>query len=308
MTKVITYSSDIILLNAARTNAIPIPPGNYFANFGPPNPGINNPDTNYLHSSYPLTSSAFLNAIKMWENVIDVDYQSGTSANQINFTYWNTSLGGSSRGAGTTFSTTTNFAAATKFEIFINQNPDQLGEKNTTPSYDNWGNWVIAHEIGHTLIGSGHPSPIGDLRMSIMSNPVLLSPPNPVSIPTDVKIPLTPGMQDIRDLQFGVKNPDGTVKIAALGPSTTSNGNDSYDFKQVTLLSVTTGTVKLGTANTFTVGGVALPATPVLPINIAPKDAVMTIYDSNGSDTINAADVTSSVYINLNEGQFSSIG
>jgi Peptidase M10 serralysin C terminal len=289
MTKIITYSSDFNPLNTARTNVSPVPPGNYFATFGPPNPGINNPDTNYLHSSYSLTNNAFLNAIKMWENFVDVDFQSGTSANQINFTYWNTSVGGSTRGAGTTFSTTSNFATATKFEIFINQNPDQLGVPNTTPSYTNWGNWVIAHEIGHTLLGVGHPSDsnpalYGDLRTSIMINPVQVTPPNPVSISSTTKIPLTPGMQDIATLQAPTK----------LGPSTTSSLNDAYTF-------IDTGVnFTASTATATKGGGFGVAGSPSL--------YVMTIYDSGSTDAIDARGMTTKNYINLSDGQFSMIG
>jgi serralysin len=291
MTKVITYSSDINQLNAALSPSAPLP-SSYFFNFGPytpTNPGILPPDTNYSHSSYPLTNTAFLNAIKMWENYVDVDFQSGTSANQINFTYWNTFTGSSSRGGGTTYSTIRNFNTATKFEIFINQSPNQLGVSNNNPSYENWGNWVIAHEIGHTLLGSGHPSDsnpalYGDLRTSIMINPVQAN-GNPIpSISPSIKIPLTPGMQDIATLQAPTK----------LGPSTTSSLNDTYTFTN-TSINFTASTA------TATKGG-------PLSVTGAPSNYVMTIWDSGGIDTINATGVTTNTYINLNAGQFSSIG
>jgi Ca2+-binding RTX toxin-like protein len=258
------------------------------------------------------TNAALQQAFNMWSSVVDVSYKPGSSLNnQISFGNWFNALNGSATTLGVTNSP--DFNTATNFWIFLNT---RNGAIVNSPTTQNWGVYNLAHELGHPLLGAGHPNngaPTSDLRISIMAypsyTPTTIGTGGTINVPNpDVKIPLTPGMSDISLLQNGGTNPLNGKVITALGASTISNGNDSYDFAQATLLGVTTGTVKLGTANTLTLNGVALPATPVLPINIAPKDAVMTIYDSNGTDTINAAGVSSSVYINLIEGQFSSIG
>jgi serralysin len=177
--------------------------------------------------------------------------------------------------------------------IYFNTNAaivDATGNQvNSNLNPGTWGGFIAMHEQLHVLglanKGTGdHGVLIADLRNTIMQYPL------GGYTTTTVKIPLTPGMQDISDLQNG----NSAKGIAALGASTTSNGNDSYDFTQTTTLGITTGTVKLGNLGNT--------------INIAPTNAVMTIWDSAGTDKIDASGMTTSNYINLNGGQFSSIG
>lgn len=237
------------------------------------------------------SNSALTQAFGMWSTVIDVRYQAGVAASgQISFANWNNPSNGSATTLGVTNG---DFNTATNFWIFLNT---RNGAIVTSPTVQNWGVYNLAHEIGHTLLGSGHPS-LGtdDLRMSIMSYPTSTATPisagGTIQVPNPtVKIPLTPGMADITALQT-LRAADGQL---VYGTSQTSSGNDSYVFTQATIGTVTTGTVKLGTLGSV--------------INIDPAKAVMTIYDSNGIDTINAAGVNSSVFIDLNAGQFSSIG
>ncbi len=168
--------------------------------------------------------------------------------------------------------------------IYFNTNTaivDAAGNQvNSNLNPGTWGGFIAMHELLHVLglanNGTGdHGVLISDLRNTIMQYPL------GGYTTTTVKIPLTPGMQNIKDLQ------------TILGTSQTSSGNDSYDFAQ-TLGPIVVGSVKLGNLGTI--------------INIDPAKAVMTIWDSGGIDTINAANVSTGTYINLNAGRFSAIG
>ena len=159
--------------------------------------------SNSTISQYSLTS-ALSDAFAMWSNVIDVNYIQGSSAtNHLSVAYWNTAENG--RGSGTTYGEGSNFNTATNFWIFLNKNFD-VNDPNgpadymiTNPTFGNWGIWNLAHEIGHTLLGDGHPPVTSDLRFSIMAYPefhalagaisgAIINPPN-----DNIKIPLTAG-------------------------------------------------------------------------------------------------------------------
>lgn len=238
-----------------------------------------------LHPDLLGTLSAYGNlslispAFSMWSNVGNITFQQGSSQNHITFASWNTNLYGT--GSGSTYAVGTPYGETTNYDIFLNL---AKGSIVTAPNVTNWGVWNLAHEIGHTLLGAGHPPPLlttaptDDMRFSIMNYPY-----NVDGVPnSNVKIPLTPGLNDITNLQD------------KFGASTTSNGNDSYTFIQQVQLYNTIGTVKLGTSGSI--------------INIDPAKAVMTIWDSGGIDTIDTSTMTTSNYINLNAGHFSAIG
>jgi Ca2+-binding RTX toxin-like protein len=224
-------------------------------------------------------AAAILSAMSTWSRYIDVSFSDTTGTKNIAYGGWNPA---GSYGSATTF---TENGVTGNYAILLNK-VTKAGVDMQQAALGNWGGWVHMHELYHVLKGlkdNGISS--NDLRNSILTYPNLL---NGVIDPT-IKIPLTPGMQDILDLQNG--NP--TKGIAALGLSTTSNGNDSYDFSQ-TLGPTIVGSVKLGNLGNI--------------INIAPTNAVMTIWDSGGIDSINATNVATSTYINLNAGHFSAIG
>ena len=245
-------------------------------------PFIEPVDANYLATTMSAYSfnPALSRALSMWANVADVSYQYGNSAvHHIDFAYWNT--GGaatSARGSGTTYGYKINpnlddFNYSYNFLVLFNQ---KNGAIVTTPTIQNWGVWNIAHEIGHTLVGDGHPSlATQDLRYTIMSYPnsrfegdVLV--PNP-----DVPIPLTLGMDDIASVQ------------RIYGESKAQDGDTVYNF-----------------SDTQSYFGA-----------IAPKESVMSMWDRAGTeggidtiDTIDASGMTTNVYITLEDGEFSSIG
>lgn len=151
---------------------------------------------------------------------------------------------------------------------------------------------IAMHELGHVwgLLHTNIPS--NDLRFSIMSYPISYK---------DAKIPLTSGMDDIKNLQSG-GNVRG-IDIPAYGQSHAQDGNTTYTFKQ--------DTADLGHGNLL--AGLA---------NADIKNYVMTLWDrpnttdavtgevdtGGGVDTIDASGMTTNVYITLENGEFSSIG
>lgn len=222
-------------------------------------------------------NSGFGRALSMWVNIADINYQYGNSTvNHISFANWNTTNPNpdlyptSGRGAGTIYGVGPDFNTSSNYWVFLNQ---KNGSIVTAPTVQNWGVWTIAHEIGHTLIGSGHPvEGTQDLRYTIMSYPNFhikggIKVPNP-----DVPIPLTPGMNDIATVQ------------AVYGESKAQDGDTVYNF-----------------SDTQSYFGA-----------IAPNKSVMTIWDragaEGGNDTIDASALATKVYIDLRDGHFSAIG
>ena len=148
-------------------------------------------------------------------------------------------------------------------------------------SIGTWGGWVVMHEIGHVLglfHGRDDPTPGSnsryDLRDSILWYPQTTN--------SDTKIPLTPGMKDIDVLQ------------QKFGESKAQDNDTTYKF--------TPTSIQLGQKNQ--------------EISIDPGKAVMTLWDrkatagdtKGGIDTIDASEMTTNVYITLEDGEFSSIG
>ena len=237
-------------------------------------PYLNPVDSNYLATTMSQYSfnPAFGRALSMWSSVADITYQFGNSAaHHIDFAYWNT--GGeatSERGSGTTYgykvNNLDNFNYAYNFLVLFNLTNDPIV---TTPTIQNWGVWNIAHELGHTLIGDGHPS-LGtqDLRFTIMSYPNRTGQvPN-----SDVPIPLTPGMDDIASIQ------------RIYGESKAQDGDTVYNF-----------------SDTQSYFGAIAPNKSVMTIWDRTGSA-------GGNDTIDASALSTDVYINLNAGHFSAIG
>ena len=148
-------------------------------------------------------------------------------------------------------------------------------------SIGTWGGWVAMHEMGHVW-GLLHTGTTDDLRFSIMSYPSNFA---------SAKIPLTPGMQDIKDLQL------------LYGTSHAQDGDTTYTFGQ--------GSADLGHGNVLA---------GVIGANL--NKYVMTIWDrptttdpvtgkvdtAGGIDTIDASSLATKTYIDLRAGHFSAIG
>ncbi len=271
-------------------------------------------------------NSGLTQAFNMWSNVANLSYVAGNSAtNHLNIAYWNAA----SHGSGTTLAermpSNVTFNTASNFWIFLNRN-NNVNDPNgpadnmiTNPTINNWGVWNIAHELGHTLLGDNHTTNLfgtNDLRYSVMGYPEnhrmrgnidtnapnLLPDGRPNKDGTDyisqpngnVPIPLTPGLADIYLVQNGGYNPVNGKFVTGHGVSFAQDGNTSYTFTEN---SVALGAVG-GVNSTFVTGD--------------PSKYVMTLWDrpstAGGIDTINASAMTTSNYINLNPGHFSSIG
>lgn len=168
-----------------------------------------------------------------------------------------------------------------QYAIFINEkyyganSSEAASNVNTADlSLGTWGGWTLMHELGHVW-GLQHTNPgvNNDLRFSIMAYP-----DNFISH----KIPLTPGMADIKAMQI------------KYGLSDAQDGNTNYVFTQ--------SSIDLGHGNIL--------ANVQTNVNI--NRYVLTISDRQGSaggiDTIDASALATNVYINLNVGEFSAIG
>ncbi len=236
-------------------------------------------------SQYAI-NSGLTQAFSMWSNAADINFQLGTAVKHINFGYASALNGNpvaSTYGVSSTGTFPANFNSASNFWVFINTSRGAIA---TSPNVNNWGTWVLGHEIGHTILGAGHPppslttAPTDDLRFSIMNYPLNF---NGVPLST-VKIPLTLGMTDIASAQTFAASGSATS-----GQSTAQDGATNYVFTETS--------VKLGQNAT---------------VNGDPSNYVMTLWDrpttAGGIDTIDTSWMTTGNYINLNAGKFSAIG
>ena len=165
---------------------------------------------------------------------------------------------------------------ANEYVIFLAANHTFTGTQASTNdlSVGTWGGWTAMHELGHAF-GLAHPDPLftDDLRKTIMAYPTNF---------TSAKIPLTPGMEDIKAMQI------------KYGLSDAQDGDTNYVFTQ--------SSIDLGHGNIL--------ANVQTNVNI--NRYVLTISDRQGSaggiDTIDASALGTQVYIDLRAGHFSAIG
>ncbi len=238
---------------------------------GPPN---HVPQAGYIPDATKINL-----VLAQWGNVINLN-----NANEDVSIVYTTGTFGSGRtytGGGTLFQT--------KNVIFINSSPP-VGLDTHNLSVGTWGGWVLMHELGHVLglYHSGDPTPkVNDMRFSIMDYPTETLAGSGVPS-ASVKIPLTPGMKDIENLQA---NP-------AYGPSMLNNTSSTYTFKPT---EITLGLKEGNVANTIT----------GLDLTAANKTGyVLTIWDGGGTaDTIDASEMgVTSVNVTLEQEKFGSIG
>lgn len=236
-----------------------------------------------MKSAVP-NSQAILDAMKVWEKYLDINFTTGVGNTEsgdkiIAYGGWTSGLGSATTFTGSgTFSGNYAILFNTNIRYGIDLNQAQIG---------NWGGWVQMHELGHVL-GLAHPSqpPLSnessDLRFTFMYDPKTAG----GAIDPNVKIPLTPGMQDIRDLQV------------IYGTSHAQDGNTTYKFTQ--------STVDLGHGNILE--GVANANINKYVITLSDPGA--NLNPDGGTDTIDASgfDNTQNLYIDLRAGHFSAIG
>ncbi len=158
------------------------------------------------------SSIAIQSAMQVWSNCLDISFSSTIGTKNIAFGGWNPR---GTYGSATSFNGIGNFAS--NYAVLFNKDI-KLGVDLSQATIGNWGGWVNMHEFIHIFTGNLDNGSSNDLRQTILYYPTILGVPPNQYIDPSVKIPLTPGMQDIKDLQDGVKNTDGTWKTPPLGP------------------------------------------------------------------------------------------
>lgn len=138
-------------------------------------------------------TAAIVSAMNVWSNYLDISFSDSLGTKNITYGGWNP---GGGFGSATTFTEFTESGATGNYAILYNKVIKDNVDLNQA-AIGNWGGWVHMHELGH-ILGLSHPNPTSngsdDLRYTIMWNPLSTA-------DGGTKIPLTPGMKDIKDLQ-----------------------------------------------------------------------------------------------------------
>lgn len=220
-------------------------------------------DWNSIEST-PVNQQEIEIAQQQWANVFNTNNVNAT----ISFAYANLHRDA----AGVTYigggAYQNQYAIFFNYELYKTPSSIEGGVDTRDLSIGTWGGWTAMHELGH-IWGIPHTTPekSDDLRFSVMSYPASF---------ITTRIPLTPGMEDIKAMQI------------KYGLSDAQDGDTNYVFTQ--------SSIDLGHGNVVT--------------NVDINNYVMTISDraGGGIDTIDASALGTEVYIDLRAGHFSAIG
>lgn len=221
--------------------------------------------------------TAMIAAMQQWSYVLDINFSETSGVSNISFGTWKPVT--QNTGTATSF---TGYGAD-NYAVLVNMRSGFNKEFNETAAIGNWGGWSYMHEFLHLLAGDTDlETSSKDLRHTILPYPTR----NPDgSINGSVKIPLTPGMNDISRLQR-LTDANGNLLY---GASHAQDGDTNYIFTQTS--------ANLGHGNLL--AGIA-------SANLA--NYVMTIWDGGGINNIDASALSTKTFINLNPGTFSAIG